>query len=712
MVEKTTLPRVLDESLLTDDDKSLRSLSLHCGVVADELLQALDKLRVEGRHKKWKSFYQAIRSIKSKDEIDGLEKRLHRLSAQVNIQTVNKHLAGLQSRLSQLQFGSDGPKTTKIATLRQHMDDLHTQLVDATRVQNTKTDRILEMLNLDYQTGTEIVAEREILSILRFKSMNDRYLSLEEAHRGTFTWINDPAAAATLHGDYTFLKWLESNHSSYWVSGKLGSGKSTLMRYLCDLPAVKTTLTRWANSRGHSENQLVIPRYFFWSSGRDNLQKSQEGLLRSLMYQILERRPDLIKHTFPDQCGGYTISGGLRRDEFNEIHLTVLELTRAMQSLLSHAAEAKTLLLCFFIDGLDEYKGKPEDIVQLVKVLKSSRIVKMCLSSRPWNEFEKTFGGNELTMLRLQDLAYEEIRLYVQDTLEEDPSFREMKEDDERCQELIHEIVIRADGVFFWVRLVVNSLIQGVTNADRIVDLQRRLETYPQDLTLFFERELFSVESDYQHATARFFQVTLDTRSILPLMAYWFIDQDDAAHPDMVLTMPIESWTVQRTNIRLRQMKKRLNACCKGLLEAKHHENGGCPSSLSSSVLFNLRVDFAHRTVRDFLALESIRDKLAVWAGGPSFNSHIAICEGLLGQIKATPHDEPFYFSGSGPINDLATLFYTHSKHASVQQEVDSTPRMPQLFDELRRVLEPEGFSFVNVSSDFQASPSYDLPQT
>ncbi|KAM7204864.1 hypothetical protein V8F33_001453 [Rhypophila sp. PSN 637] len=621
-VEKTTFPQVLDESLLTDDDKSLPTLSLQCGAVADELLRALDNLR---------SFCQAIRSIKSKDEIDGLEQRLDRLSAQVNIRIVNKQLAGLQSRLSALQNGSDGqqgPRTMEIEILLQHMADLHTQLVDATRDQNTKTDLS------NYRQGTDIVAERGILSILRFKSMNDRYLSLDEAHRGTFTWINEPAAATTIHGDYTFLKWLESDHSSYWVSGKLGSGKSTLMRYLCDLPAVQTTLTRWANSRGYSEDQLVMPRYFFWSSGREDLQTSQEGLLRSLLYQILQRHPDLIKHTFPDQWAGYLSSGDPRGDD--------------------HAAEAKTLLLCFFIDGLDEYKGKPEDMVQLVKVLKSSRIVKMCLSSRPWNEFEKAFGGNELTMLRLQDLTYEDIRLYVQDTLEEDPSFREMKEDDDRCQALIHKIVIRADGVFFWVRLVVNSLLHGVTNADRIVDLQRRLETYPQDLTLLFERELFSVESDYQDATARFFQVTIDTQRILPLMAYWFIDQDDhtnnRAH---VITMPTEPWTVQRTNIRLRQIKKRLNACCKGLLEAKHYQNGGCPSSLSSSVLFNLRVDFAHRTVRDFLALENIREKLAVWAGGPNFNSHIAICEGILGQIKATPRTLP-------PPRPLAHPLQTH----------------------------------------------------
>lgn len=78
--------------------------------------------------------------------------------------------------------------------------------------------------------------------------------------------------------------------------------------------------------------------------------------------------------------------------------------------------------------------------------------------------------------------------------------------------------------------------------------------------------------------------------------------------------MPTEAWTVQRTNIRLRQMKKRLNACCKGLIEAKLYDNGEPLSSLSSSVLFNLRADFAHPTVRDFLRLESIQSRLTTWA--------------------------------------------------------------------------------------------------
>lgn len=43
----------------------------------------------------------------------------------------------------------------------------------------------------------------------------------------------------------------------------------------------------------------------------------------------------------------------------------------------------KELLLCLFIDGLDEYEGFHEDIVRLFQNAVESSHVEICLSSRP-----------------------------------------------------------------------------------------------------------------------------------------------------------------------------------------------------------------------------------------------------------------------------------------------------------------------------------------
>ena len=56
----------------------------------------------------------------------------------------------------------------------------------------------------------------------------------------------------------------------FWVSGKAGSGKSTLMKYLKSDPDTESNLWAWANGP-----KLVTASYFFWNAGTD-MQKSQE----------------------------------------------------------------------------------------------------------------------------------------------------------------------------------------------------------------------------------------------------------------------------------------------------------------------------------------------------------------------------------------------------------------------------------------------------
>lgn len=42
------------------------------------------------------------------------------------------------------------------------------------------------------------------------------------------------------------LHWLSSGDGIFHISGKLGSGKSTLMKYLCDHPQTRIELEKWA----------------------------------------------------------------------------------------------------------------------------------------------------------------------------------------------------------------------------------------------------------------------------------------------------------------------------------------------------------------------------------------------------------------------------------------------------------------------------------
>jgi hypothetical protein len=63
---------------------------------------------------------------------------------------------------------------------------------------------------------------------------------------------------------------------------------------------------------------------------------------------------------------------------------------------------------CFFVDGLNEYDGDDEEIIDLLQDLASSKNIKVCVSSRPWNAFMDAFGNSDW-QLSIHDLTREDI---------------------------------------------------------------------------------------------------------------------------------------------------------------------------------------------------------------------------------------------------------------------------------------------------------------
>ena len=199
------------------------------------------------------------------------------------------------------------------------------------------------------------------------------------------------------------------------------------------------------------------------------------------------------------------------------------------------------------------------------------------------------------------------------------------------------------------------SLLEGLTNADRIVDLQRRLRLIPTDLNEYFERILFTVDNFYKKETAQMFQATLIARDALSLMSYWYMDQE-ASFLENLNARPLSKAIIDG---RLAQMRKRLNACCKGLLEVHSVESSG-----GQEDFFNLKVDFLHRTVRDFLRDPDMHNMLGKWVG-TDFDANIAICQSLIAQVKTAPQERSYYDLGGA----LAKIIHLFFGHASVLED-------------------------------------------
>ena len=642
---------------------ALQDLAKQCRDVADELLLLLASLAVQGRHSTWKSIRSALKTAHHAPKMNAILARLDRISSQMRSHLLIRGQKNISDKLDVLEAENrrlGAARTTDIIDLRTQIQDMFTQMKTDHQDLIARNDT-LALLCPSAGKVLQFTHEQQVLGALRFDGMDDRHIAIHPAHERTFSWVFGPpvqdATGITQgvggpHGSIDFVDWLRSDDEPlYWVSGKPGSGKSTLMKYMGNHRKLKENLSAWAGT-----HTLVIAKYYFWDLGKDALQKSQAGLLRSVLYQILRRHPDLMQHAFSSDYDDNAPSG---EPANGQVPLSVEGLLSALQRIQSGLFAAPPIKYCFLIDGLDEYQGKPVDIIRLIEILKASPHVKICVSSRPWNEFENVFGRRNSRKIYMENLTRADIERYVRDTFDRDPSFRELRDDDDgACISLIQEIVDGAKGVFLWVRLVVQSLLEGITNADRMVDLRRRMHSLPTDLEEFFTRIVFTVDPFYRQRTAHFFQVTIQAQATLPLMLYWFMDQQDPL--EYAVKLEVRPLSMQATNLHLKQIRKRLNACCKGLLEVQFFDTSDISeSSLSSSVLFNWKVDFLHRTARDFLRTEIMQKQLQEWTPAGS-DAHMSICSAVFAQIKSAPQEEE-YFSPDGPVEKLHHVFRHHA---------------------------------------------------
>lgn len=94
------------------------------------------------------------------------------------------------------------------------------------------------------------------------------------------------------------------------------------------------------------------------------MQKSQVGLLQTLLYQVLRVYPALLQEVCPFK---YPKEPWKREELFETLEKVSKQI----------ALPAK---FCFFVDGLDEYEGDDEDIITLPKKIVSSPSIKICVS--------------------------------------------------------------------------------------------------------------------------------------------------------------------------------------------------------------------------------------------------------------------------------------------------------------------------------------------
>ncbi|KAJ8122828.1 hypothetical protein ONZ43_g1076 [Nemania bipapillata] len=424
------------------------------------------------------------------------------------IQKLQSDIVGSRDELFRWIATSTRPASSDVeATLRQLKAISTTSCEIATTLQqvNARLDVAAHNPTACLRGIRDIVANRVILQLLNFPSFHNRFEEIATQEEGTYEWIfaephvvleSEPELATT------FPSWLESGDGIFHICGKPGSGKSTLMKYICRNPTTANLLSLWSR-----DNKLLIGKFFFWRTGVPQEQKSIRGLIRGLLYQILCEVPELSGEIFSQEIR-YQLVENLQKHTTAELNsddimeafsrlVTISKFSNPSQSL-------RGLRICLFIDGLDEfdntivnqsYRGLVEKLCQWTK--NSDGHVKICVSSRTQEPFMQMLDSSK--RFTLEKITGGDIELFIKRNLEDYPKFqRHHQKSPKECQALVNNIRRSADGVFLYVALAVKTLQDGLDDGIPVRGLRKVVSTTPEDLNSLLERVMGDVHEAFR----------------------------------------------------------------------------------------------------------------------------------------------------------------------------------------------------------------------
>jgi hypothetical protein len=616
--------------------QALEDLVVRSEAIAQEVLSVLRSLSHKKDGTKHSSWVQAFRTVWNESKIQEMQSRLQSirdaLQFRILVSMKEDNIHGLdEASCKVLKDIVDSNRILKADIRTQTHNILTEQKVEGARAAGRHQEVLDAILTQHLKAPSVDTILQTLQSRLYSHRQDDRFEDIAQAHQKTFTWAFEKKNSSQSGPD--LLNWLQSLSGTYWISGKAGSGKSTLMKYLVQDPRFKQALQEWAG-----DDSLVIATFYFWRAGAP-IQRTQTGLLRSLLWQVLEQQPTMGSLLFPEQY----VYGAIWT-EFPTFH----QLRRAFNRFANHITSSAVvpIKVAFIVDGLDEFEKDVIDFTGLADIfLTSSKSpnVKALVSSRPLPAFESSFES--MPKLRLHDLTHGDITTYVETEL--GPHLRTTNSpalgSNSNADLLLSEIVDAAAGVFLWVKLVVRSLIEGVENGDTVEDLRTRLNALPRDLEDLFDHMIENVPDSYKEQSSQIFQlleVCRTERIERPLSAVdltFALNWNEAS----VLQAPIDTMPFAEKEKIDRDVDRRLKSRCVGLLELRTRIVNR--AELNGSVLdeeTQRQVAYLHRTVADYLSRPVIWQRILSWTAGTKFNASRLLLQSLIMGMKTNGHFE------------------------------------------------------------------------
>ena len=275
--------------------------------------------------------------------------------------------------------------------------------------------------------------------------------------------------------------------------------------------------------------------------------------------------------------------------------------SQLQEAILSIASKSTSHLnLCLFIDALDEHDRNHKELIStliaLTEVKESPMFkIRLCVAGRPENVFKDAF--RHYPSFAIHNYTQTDIRLYAKDRIRQENNSILTEEGKRGLQLLITELVVKARGVFLCVRLVVDEIIEGLTDGKTLEELQQLLSEIPEELEDLYTRAIRRVRRGPASALARnkyevyvVFQIALFAQE--PFILYNML----AAARYLTVRRPVDG---DLGSLSDEQMENRLNRISSGLLEAIN-TNRYRPRTATIS-----KVQFIHQTAKEFMVTEN-----------------------------------------------------------------------------------------------------------
>ncbi|KAI0443472.1 hypothetical protein F4803DRAFT_561576 [Xylaria telfairii] len=337
---------------------------------------------------------------------------------------------------------------------------------------------------------------RRWLKILAFPEMNSRANSIPTAAVDTCAWIFKHPK---------FQRWVTTQEPQIlWILGHPGTGKSTLMKYVAEWPH--------RSSKDGSISQYITSFYFYNLGAQ--LQRTASGLLRSVLFQLLQEFPNCVE-SFKEHQIQLDIAA---KDE--EV-LSGLNLLSLLENTLRNALEVTSVWL--FIDALDECgneMGDPDDETEEVRGLirdltnlqhvlgYSTHHLRICGSCRHYPNIASKDGELKI-FAEVENVA--DIKVFVERELQEGIAEAEA----DVTVRLQNAIAKNALGSFQWTKLVTSKALSMHRAGKSTIQIIRQVQTAPRQLSTLYHNILTSVPQEDRARSLQLFQWACFSRSPL-----------------------------------------------------------------------------------------------------------------------------------------------------------------------------------------------------